>query len=244
MEQSESIKELASALCKAQAELRAAEMTAINPFLKNKYADLGENIKASRPALTKYGLSVVQPVSSSGDNVIVTTMLMHESGEWIRDTMEFPLAEARGKSLAQEAGSIITYLRRYGYAAMVGLYADEDTDGETENPAVHTNKKNHETTYSVKNPIQNMTGTAADLGATVTPLMDLETAEAVMTSEKSPKRYGDLDTEILESMKINVEKAMARENLTIAQKEALQFKKSAITTILQARNQALDGGEA
>lgn len=135
MEQSDSITELAGALANAQAKLKAAEMTAINPFLKNKYADLGEVIKASRAALTENGLSIVQPVSSNGEMVIVTTQLMHASGQWIRDTMAFPLTEQRGKSLAQEAGSIITYLRRYSLASMIGIYADDDTDGNEPKPA-------------------------------------------------------------------------------------------------------------
>lgn len=129
MEMSASIKELAAALAKAQGEMKPAEMTATNPFLKNKYADLGEIVKAAKPALAKFGLAVAQPVSSTGEQVTVTTVLMHESGEWMRETISLPLGEARGKSQAQEAGSLITYLRRYSLAAMIGMYADEDTDG-------------------------------------------------------------------------------------------------------------------
>ena len=33
------------------------------------------------------------------------------------------------QSAAQVAGSIISYLRRYAYASVLGMYADQDTDG-------------------------------------------------------------------------------------------------------------------
>lgn len=59
MAKSESIKELAAALSKAQAQLKPAAMNATNPFLKNRYADLGAVIEAARPVLEANGLAVV-----------------------------------------------------------------------------------------------------------------------------------------------------------------------------------------
>ena len=127
---SEQINELAEALAKAQGEIKPAQMNAVNPFLKSKYADLGAVIEAAKAVLPKHGLSVSQLVSSDGDKIAVTTVLMHQSGQWLKDTASLVLGEERGKSAAQVAGSIITYVRRYAYAAIVGIYADEDTDGE------------------------------------------------------------------------------------------------------------------
>jgi hypothetical protein len=132
METSEQINELAAALAKAQGEMKAAEMTATNPFLKNKYADLGEVIKASKAPLANNGLSIAQPMSGNGEQITVTTLLMHASGQWIRETVTLPMTKEPGKSLAQAAGSVVTYLRRYSLASMVGIYADEDTDGNDE----------------------------------------------------------------------------------------------------------------
>ena len=125
----QSITNLAEALAKAQGEMPAAEMNATNPFLKNKYADLGSIIKTAQPILKKYGLSLAQMPTSDNGNVGLTTILMHESGEWIESTIYLPIGDEKGKSLAQVAGSVITYLRRYAYAATLGMYADEDTDG-------------------------------------------------------------------------------------------------------------------
>ena len=126
---SESIKELATALAKAQSELPAAQFDATNPFFKSQYASLGSVISASRPTLAKYGLAVSQLAVSDGDLVGVTTILMHDSGEWLEGTFTMATGEERGKSSAQVAGSVITYLRRYGLASILGMYTDEDGDG-------------------------------------------------------------------------------------------------------------------
>jgi hypothetical protein len=129
MYKSESIGSLAGALSKAQAEIKGAEMNAVNPFLKNKYADLGSVIEAARPALGKNGLSFTQLVSGDATNITLDTIIMHESGEYIGTTISLPVGDDKGRSLAQSAGAIITYLRRYGLSAILGVYADEDTDG-------------------------------------------------------------------------------------------------------------------
>lgn len=142
MRKSDSISELAKALAKCQSELKAAKFNAINPFLKNKYADLGAVIDAARQPMTSNGLAVSQPVEIVGDIVGVTTILMHVSGEWIESHAEMTLGEERGKSAAQVAGSIVTYLRRYSLASIIGIYADEDTDGNNSQP-----KREDKTTY-------------------------------------------------------------------------------------------------
>lgn len=127
--QSESVKALAAALAAAQAEMPSVPMNSVNPFLKNKFADLGAVIQSSRPVLAKHGLSLTQFPVSDGDRVGVTTTLMHSSGEWMSQSVSLPLSEEKGKSAAQVAGSIVTYLRRYSWSSVLGLYADEDTDG-------------------------------------------------------------------------------------------------------------------
>ena len=120
---------IAKALVAAQAEMPAVEMNATNPFLKNKYADLGAIIKTVRPVLAKHGLAFSQLAVGSGGEVGIKTMLIHESGEFLEDTITLPVSDAPGMSSAQVAGSIITYLRRYSLSAILGIYADEDTDG-------------------------------------------------------------------------------------------------------------------
>ena len=130
MNKSDSIIELAKALALAQAEMKPVPMNSINPFLKNRFADLGAMIEASRPVLAKHNLSLSQfPTAGERGDIGITTILMHASGEWLENTITLPVEIEKGKSQAQVAGSIITYLRRYSWAAVLGLYAEEDIDG-------------------------------------------------------------------------------------------------------------------
>ena len=132
MNKSESIQNLAAALSKAQAEFPVIKFDSVNPFLKNGYASLGAVIAGGRPVLAKFGLAVTQLTFGEDGVVGVETMLTHSSGEWISDRVSMQVGEERGKSSAQVAGSIVTYLRRYSLASILGVYADEDGDGNSD----------------------------------------------------------------------------------------------------------------
>lgn len=119
---------LAKALAAAQAEIKDAAKDATNPHFKNKYATLSSIRSAVTPALSKNGLSVVQLNEPHGvDGVCVVTLLMHESGEWIRSRLYVPVT----KKDPQGFGSALTYARRYALAAMCNVAADDDDDAET-----------------------------------------------------------------------------------------------------------------
>ncbi len=134
MRQSESIENLAKALIGLQAQMPVVPYDAENPFFKSRYATLTSIWFVCRPLLAEHELAVIQlPVSTSfvdgnAVNAGLSTRLVHSSGEWIEDTFFIPL-EA-GPRAAQAAGSIITYLRRYSLAALLGVVTDEDSDGE------------------------------------------------------------------------------------------------------------------
>lgn len=131
MNKSESIQELAAALSKFQGEIKNPSNTATNPFFKSKYAPLNDVLNLVRPILSKHGLSVVQAPSGDGENIVVTTTLLHESGEW----MEFPeLILKADKPTAQGAGSAITYARRYAISAILGISSEDDDDGNHAEP--------------------------------------------------------------------------------------------------------------
>ena len=123
MNKSESIKELATALAAAQAEIENASKNASNPHFRSRYADLAEVLNTARPVLAKHGLSVAQFPSLEDGIVSLETIMMHASGEWISGIASAPIA----KLDAQGVGSATTYLRRYSLAAMVGI-AQEDED--------------------------------------------------------------------------------------------------------------------
>lgn len=130
MRKSESTKELVQALCKASPEF--------THITKNKkvnygqtsfeYADLDQCIHATKPALEKNGLQVIQgtEVDING-NVAFCTMLIHASGEYIESQIPMPTFNKM-----QDMGSALSYLRRYYYCSILNITADTDND------AVHT----------------------------------------------------------------------------------------------------------
>lgn len=119
------MKELATAMAKAQAEIKAALKDSKNPHFKSSYADLTSVWDACRNALTKNGLSVIQIPNFEGEEVWLETRLLHASGESISG--RYPLRPQQ--QTPQGYGSALTYARRYSLAAMVGVVADEDDDG-------------------------------------------------------------------------------------------------------------------
>jgi hypothetical protein len=126
MQKSDSIKSLAKALAAFQAEVKNPANTADNPFFKSKYAPLQDILNLVRPLLSKHGLSILQIPSGDGEKIVITTMLMHESGEWIESC---PLVLKADKPTAQGAGSAITYGRRYALSAVLGISSEDDDDG-------------------------------------------------------------------------------------------------------------------
>lgn len=122
MKTSESILTLAKALPKAQAAIGVAKKDVNNTFFKSKYADLSSVIDACKAGLNAAGFTFLQPVTSSERGVVIETILLHESGEWISESLEVPVS----KNDAQGVGSAITYGRRYGLQALVGVPAEDD----------------------------------------------------------------------------------------------------------------------
>ena len=123
--QSEKVAELAKALAKAQSEMSGAIKASVNPHFKSRYADLSAVFDACRAALNKNEIAIVQRVENDPNGVAVSTTLLHSSGEWISDRCWLPVAQ----KTAQAYGSAITYGRRYGLAALAGVAAEEDDDG-------------------------------------------------------------------------------------------------------------------
>jgi len=125
---SEDINELATSLAKAQADFEIAGLNRTNPYFKSRYADFQSVVTASRPALTKNGLSVIQNIIAhvSGESIL-HTILMHNSGQWIESRMRI----LPPKNDVQTMSSYITYLKRISYSSLIGVVTgDEDDDGE------------------------------------------------------------------------------------------------------------------
>lgn len=140
MKSSESVKELAAALAKAQASMENASKDTANPFFKSKYANLESVVGVIRPAIEKHGLSFVQVCHDWDAGAKVETIILHESGEWLSCGV---MAAPATKADAQGFGSALTYARRYSLSAAFGV-ATEDDDGNAASKNRHLVSKVNE----------------------------------------------------------------------------------------------------
>lgn len=119
------MKEIASALVKAQKAFGPALKTNTNPHFRSKYADLSACVEAVIDALNDQGIALIQQTHECSDGVIVETTFLHESGEMLSSgKLHVPAA----KHDPQGYGSALTYARRYSLMAACGI-APEDDDG-------------------------------------------------------------------------------------------------------------------
>jgi len=204
---------LEEALVAAQAEMPAVQFDATNPFLKNKYASLGAIIRTAQPVLARHGLAIMQMVKTDDiGRMGVETVLIHENGKEFKTAAYLPI-NLDAKSIAQDAGSIITYLRRYSLASMLGMYADEDVDGQPKaQPPAPARAKVEE----------------------APPKMELETAKAIVST--TGQLYGDIPTETLAHMHNQISKSLKMTDLPAEKREEYQFKRDAIDVIIASRN--------
>lgn len=126
MKTSEQINELAAALSKAQGEFKPAPFDRTNPHFRSKYATLTSIIATIQAPLTKHGLSFVQTLEQQNEKMVIVTKVLHSSGQWLKDS-GIPLL--LDKNNMQGLGSAISYAKRYGISAMLGIVSDEDDDG-------------------------------------------------------------------------------------------------------------------
>ncbi len=132
MNRSDPINELAAAFAKAQGLFSPARKSGTNPHLKNKYATLDDIIEAVREPLAQHSLSFLQLLDANSEGPALTTILLHESGQWLSSHTPIDAMESnRGTNDMQAFGATLTYLKRYALAAMMGISSDEDTDGDS-----------------------------------------------------------------------------------------------------------------
>lgn len=126
------VSKLATALADVQAELQPAVKDAVNPHLRNRYADLASCWDALRAILPRHGLSVAQYGCITADGKpALTTVLLHASGERLEGVIPLLIGDPKGITAMQALGSAISYARRYGLAAMTGLIAEDDDGNGT-----------------------------------------------------------------------------------------------------------------
>ena len=123
--ETEQINETYAALVSVQSKLRNPENTALNPFLKNKYAPLNSILNLVRPILLEKGLMVMQNTGGCDGELYVQTLIIHEGGGVVGgDKLYAQVDSAKPQSM----GSAITYLRRYQLCSMLGIAGEDDED--------------------------------------------------------------------------------------------------------------------
>jgi len=139
MNKSESITELNKALANFHKEVKQPMKDANNPFFKSKYVPLENVVEAIDDVAPKHGLTYSQyPVTTENGLVGISTVLLHESGEFI----EFPPATTKpDKNTPQGVGSALTYMRRYSLSTVFGITSDQDDDGNEASGKSNKNKQ-------------------------------------------------------------------------------------------------------
>lgn len=126
---------LAQALVDAQAKMPNVDKDGTNPHYNSTFTSLDELISQTRHVLNDHGLVITQfPTVSeeTGFPVLRTTLLHGPSDE--RMAFDTPLFLPRQDM--QAFGAAVTYARRYAWAAVLGIAAESDDDGNTAGQAV------------------------------------------------------------------------------------------------------------
>lgn len=83
MRTSENINEIAKAINSFRQAVKQPTKDGDNKFLKSRYVQLEGVVDAIDRALTDTGLAYTQEVVSEGNQVSVTTLILHSSGQFI-----------------------------------------------------------------------------------------------------------------------------------------------------------------
>ncbi|WP_439922628.1 ERF family protein [Nitrobacter sp. JJSN] len=132
---SETIGVIAAALAKAQGELVNPEktMTATvrSPFPREeaqtfRYASLASGLDIIRKNLSAHEIATIQTTAIDRDQIRLTTLLAHASGEWIAS--DWPVCAVAELAAPHRMGAALTYARRYALFALVGIAGEDDLD--------------------------------------------------------------------------------------------------------------------
>jgi len=128
---SETIGAIATALAKAQMELSNPEKTLTGTVPVRggersfRYASLATGLDVVRKCLGQQEIAVIQTTAVDGDQIMLTTLLVHASGEWVSSL--WPVCAAAEPS-AHIKGTALTYARRYALFTLVGIAGEDDVD--------------------------------------------------------------------------------------------------------------------
>ena len=121
---SQELDAFAEAFAKAQGELVNPPKSKVNPHFNSRYVDLSDGLDVIRKTFSKNGLAVIQGTAFVNEVTILTTRILHKSGQWME--WNYPVS---GLDTHQKMGSAMTYARRYALFSIVGVAGEDDDDG-------------------------------------------------------------------------------------------------------------------
>jgi hypothetical protein len=131
------MKNIATALVKAQKAFGPALKTATNPHFRSRYADLSACVEAVIDALNDNGIAMIQKCYDCATGIMVETVFIHESGEMLEcGILQVPAS----KQDPQGYGSALTYARRYSLMAACGIAPEDDDGNRASIPVKQTEK--------------------------------------------------------------------------------------------------------
>jgi ERF superfamily len=134
---SETIAAIATALAKAQGELKNPEKsltaTIHSPFPREeprtfRYASLASGLEIVRKTLSQHEIATVQTtaIDTEAGLIRLTTVLAHSSGEWM--SSDWPVCPVAETAAPHRMGAALTYARRYALFTLVGIAGEDDLD--------------------------------------------------------------------------------------------------------------------
>jgi hypothetical protein len=114
----------------AMAEMPDVKRTGANKHLGVKYSTLDDLIHATRPVLSRHGLSLNWQTGIDGSNITVTAIVRHAQGHSIETTLSGPRDNGKQMNVLQGGGSTETYLKRYSGFSILGLSSGDEVDDD------------------------------------------------------------------------------------------------------------------
>ena len=152
------------------------------------FAKLSDVLAATVPALNNEGIYFSQhpqySLNGSGAMVTIVSTLSHKSGASISHE-SIPLFYNMND--AKQAGSVMTYLRRYGACQLLGIEGDDDDDAHVatmNNSSNYNNcKSNQQTRQQAKQQFATKQGTSKPVASTPKPVEQQPKPEPIKSVE-------------------------------------------------------------
>jgi len=195
------MKNIASALVRAQRGFAPALKTSTNPHFRSKYVDLAGCVEAVVDALNAAGIALVQRTSEDSTGVTVETVFVHESGEMLEcGKLHVPAS----KQDPQGYGSALTYARRYSLMAACGI-APEDDDGNAASKVKVSSTKTDLVTPHRMNVVADVAAAINERMSASDVIGALDEFQGITDVEEKTALWGMLDSKTRSAIKKQAE---------------------------------------